>query len=433
MKTENNNHFVYLLLDIRKPGKYIYGKYEFNHEPFYVGKGYNITRPNDHFREAKADRGSNEIKKNIILDIIKETDSLPKILYYKNNLEKGQSYNLEKNMIKTIGKIIDNEGPLANIADGGYVASSSSLHTSLKKQAANKGKTSSKKLREKIKKTLCKRKYKITMPNGEIRIIDSVEEFCKNNSLDSGAMYKVVKGLYKQFKGYQVEIISGPSYIPKPKDIVFYELVSPTKVNYSTNDIYKFAKLFNIISKRLIQVANNAAIAHMGWSVKKNNKFKISELTHYFEPNIYYYYFFDMYGNSFKIEDLKKFSINKNLDYNNLIKSILNGRFSDGLVGFKVNKVEDTKENFNQKLYKLKSSISKKQKTYKYIITKNNIKLELDSIVTFCINNKLTYSSITDLFNKTKNNTVIYKGWTIQRENSKYVFLNTKYNFEEIL
>jgi hypothetical protein len=36
-----NNFYTYIYLDPRKPGNFKYGKYEFNYEPFYVGKGYN--------------------------------------------------------------------------------------------------------------------------------------------------------------------------------------------------------------------------------------------------------------------------------------------------------------------------------------------------------------------------------------------------------
>lgn len=36
---KKNRFYVYALLDPRKPGKYKYGEYEFDYEPFYVGKG----------------------------------------------------------------------------------------------------------------------------------------------------------------------------------------------------------------------------------------------------------------------------------------------------------------------------------------------------------------------------------------------------------
>ena len=49
-----NNFYVYLLLDQRKHGKYVYKKYEFDFCPFYVGKGKNkrTKRSYFHFRSA---------------------------------------------------------------------------------------------------------------------------------------------------------------------------------------------------------------------------------------------------------------------------------------------------------------------------------------------------------------------------------------------
>jgi hypothetical protein len=38
-KSPRNDFYVYVYCDPRKPGDYIYEKYKFLYEPFYVGKG----------------------------------------------------------------------------------------------------------------------------------------------------------------------------------------------------------------------------------------------------------------------------------------------------------------------------------------------------------------------------------------------------------
>ena len=80
-KSIRNIFYVYVYLDPRKPGDYIYGEYHFDYEPFYVGKGRynrlyihlkkNIYNPHFHNKIKK-------IQKMIFLIAI--------IIYYKINL-----------------------------------------------------------------------------------------------------------------------------------------------------------------------------------------------------------------------------------------------------------------------------------------------------------------------------------------------------------
>ena len=47
-ESQNFDFFVYCFVDVRKPGKFKYFEYEFDYEPFYIGKG-SGSRPIRHF------------------------------------------------------------------------------------------------------------------------------------------------------------------------------------------------------------------------------------------------------------------------------------------------------------------------------------------------------------------------------------------------
>jgi len=70
-----NKYYVYVYLDPRKPNKYVYGNYQFEYEPFYVGKG-KERQWLVHLQEAESSRPSrkcgNPWKVNKIRKILKE-------------------------------------------------------------------------------------------------------------------------------------------------------------------------------------------------------------------------------------------------------------------------------------------------------------------------------------------------------------------------
>ena len=91
-KSIRNIFYVYVYLDPRKPGDYIYGEYHFDYEPFYVGKGRynrlyihlkkNIYNPHFH----------NKIKK-----IQKECKHDPFVIPFKKQLSENDAFDLESN------------------------------------------------------------------------------------------------------------------------------------------------------------------------------------------------------------------------------------------------------------------------------------------------------------------------------------------------
>lgn len=106
--------YVYVYLDPRKPGRYVYGDYSFDYEPFYVGKGCD-RRWLNHLNECK----SNSYFNNKIKKIQKEIGDDPIVIKYKENMFRDDAYSLETLMITKIGRVNTGKGPLCNLMDGG--------------------------------------------------------------------------------------------------------------------------------------------------------------------------------------------------------------------------------------------------------------------------------------------------------------------------
>lgn len=110
-----NIYYVYVYLDPRKPGKYIYGNYKFNYEPFYIGKGKD-KRITCHLFEKNS---NNKLKFNKIQKIKRESKKGVIISKLKSNLLENDAFILETNLILNIGRIDLKTGPLTNLTDGG--------------------------------------------------------------------------------------------------------------------------------------------------------------------------------------------------------------------------------------------------------------------------------------------------------------------------
>lgn len=128
MSSKENKFYVYALLDPRKPStpgkEYKYGQYEFEYEPFYIGKGTGY-RCKEHITEAftKTGKSYNIYKCRKIRKIKEETGRYPIINKIKTNLTDDISIQLEIGLIKQIGRKDRKLGPLLNMTDGGDGAS----------------------------------------------------------------------------------------------------------------------------------------------------------------------------------------------------------------------------------------------------------------------------------------------------------------------
>lgn len=109
--------YTYILLDQRFKGNFTFGQYSFNYLPFYVGKGKN-DRYKVHFMEAQNNVGCNIKKNEIINNIIEELNKNPKVKKIICRSEE-RAFFLEKKLIKLIGRLDLETGPLTNLTNGG--------------------------------------------------------------------------------------------------------------------------------------------------------------------------------------------------------------------------------------------------------------------------------------------------------------------------
>jgi hypothetical protein len=90
----NNEFYVYIYLDPRKPGSYNYGDYMFNYEPFYVGKGKG-NRMYVHLKDQSKCYKVHKIQK-----ILSEKYNLEDyIIKIEDNMEEQYAFDLEIEMI----------------------------------------------------------------------------------------------------------------------------------------------------------------------------------------------------------------------------------------------------------------------------------------------------------------------------------------------
>lgn len=173
-----NNYYVYAYLDPRKPGKYIYGEYTFDYEPFYIGKGHG-KRFKSHLFESKQKYDTNKIKINKIKKIIRETGNNPHIIFLKENLSENDSLVLEVDAIKVIGRKDKNVGPLLNLTDGGEgVSGMKHTDSTLEKiRQACLGKKHSEEVKKKISEWL----YKNSPQRGKKASLETVEKLRKSH------------------------------------------------------------------------------------------------------------------------------------------------------------------------------------------------------------------------------------------------------------
>lgn len=104
--------YVYVYLDPRKPGRYVYDLCCFGYEPFYVGKG-KKNRYLSHLYDKTKHYKNHKIK------CIQEDHDMKDYILIIPCYTEQDAYDLETKLIYDIGRIDLDKGPLTNLREGG--------------------------------------------------------------------------------------------------------------------------------------------------------------------------------------------------------------------------------------------------------------------------------------------------------------------------
>jgi hypothetical protein len=108
--------YIYVYMDQRKPGKWVYGKITFDFQPFYVGKG---TGRRDVMHLCPYMLNQKTYKTSTIKSIVKDTGEIPLHRRIFENLKQPDAVTIEMDFIKTFGRKDNGTGILCNHTDGG--------------------------------------------------------------------------------------------------------------------------------------------------------------------------------------------------------------------------------------------------------------------------------------------------------------------------
>lgn len=297
--------YVYVYLDTRKEGEFVYGKLKFTHEPFYIGKGRD-KRIFFHLYESSNTKSKIRFNK---IKSIRKSNVEPIVYKLYENLTEADSLRIEKETIQIIGRKDLNNGPLINLTDGGEGESgwkwtdeqkktlSNSLKNSKVFQEASRSEENKRKTSESLKKfyktnihnSIGKERteeeiykiketmsvvYKIQTPNNEILEIKGTEEvrnyFKKlNEKLELTSRFQIspVAIMYgKGSKGYKL--------IEKLNDYRDMKWTDEKKKKWSNNN----SKIKNRNScKYLIQFPNGELKEFLGREELKNYFIEINK------------------------------------------------------------------------------------------------------------------------------------------------------------
>jgi hypothetical protein len=252
-----NNYYVYIYLDPRKSGEYVYGDYKFDYEPFYVGKG-KENRYLEHLRPSRLNRGVNLIKENKLKKIL-SLGLTPIIVKIKEALTQEDSLLFEKELIEIIGRITKKSGPLTNMSDGGdgnsrVVSDSFRLAQSFRMKKYYDENPITKNICEKISKILLAKK-----------MVRSEETKNKISNANKNRVY------CDEYLERMKIIRKGPKLTHRKK----YILINPNKIIFEflgKEELVKFVHENNLSERKILTSINKGVITINDVRLTKNTE-----------------------------------------------------------------------------------------------------------------------------------------------------------------
>ncbi len=297
--------YNYWLLDPRKPGRYSYEglNFSFLYEPFYTGISEKENRREQHFWDAKNERGNNKFKNRIINKILRDTKNLPHFLVTNEKTTWVDACELENFYIKTVGRRNKGLGSLVNLTDGGEGNPGRvvSQETREKLRNHNLGKTPSEATRklwreqrggenhpqfgiprtedqnENARTKMVKYKYVLISPDGQKYETNSLRKFVKEHDLHFPTIQGVVSGRIGHSKGW-IGWIVGKECLREHINLkkLFnngnqkweYEIVSPLGQIFVVRKIKEFCKNNNLNYSSFEKACRDCR-EYFGWKITK--------------------------------------------------------------------------------------------------------------------------------------------------------------------
>lgn len=235
----------------------------------------------------------------------------------RRTVKKGPLTNLSDGGPGPSGQIPHNKGKPTSLAQ------------SLKISEANKGHKSTDEQKAKLTMALSKNTYRIVSPEGEEFTVKNLNQFSRDHGFSTGSLARVASNEYSHHKGWKVVAINK---LNDKKIFSFYKLVDSNKNEYTTNSLRKFCEEFDLDGAVLNLILKGKFKQHKGWVVcRLNNCTDVSLLTNYYPrpKNLWYEYTLkDPEGKIYRIENLVEFCEKHGLDSSHMVSVCIGKRLS---------------------------------------------------------------------------------------------------------